>query len=399
MTVTQPTSPRLRGNKTQRRVGRAVHPGAWWVWALALGTVATRTTNPLVLLLLIAGAAFTVSARRSPESLRSFGFFVRLGLFVLVIRIVFEALFGVDRIGHVLITLPTVPLPHWADGMHIGGDITVQGLLTATYGGLQLATLLVCVGSANALASPRRLLRALPGALYEAGVAITVAMSFAPQLASAAARVRRARRLRGRPSTGLRSWLGVALPVLEDALDSSIELAAAMDSRGFGRRGAVSVARRRFVAGSVVAGLIAITIAVYELLDASSPTIVGLPLLAAGTAIACAAVLFGGRDATRTKYRPDAWRGPEWIVVGAGAAALLGIVVAGRVNPGALHTTTYPLVTPQLPWPALIGIVLALVPAWATAPQSPAVHDILAPDATTADATSAQLVTPAGVGR
>ena len=273
--------------------GRVVHPGAWWAWALALGTVATRTTNPLVLLLLIAVAAFTVSARRSPESLRSFSFFLRLGMFVLVIRIVFEALFGVDRIGHVLITLPTVPLPHWADGMHIGGDITVQGLLTATYGGLQLATLLVCIGSANALASPRRLLRALPAALYEAGVAITVAMSFAPQLASAAARVRRARRLRGRSSTGLRSWLGVALPVLEDALDSSIELAAAMDSRGFGRRGAVSVSRRRLVAGSVVAGLIAITIAVYELLDASSPTIVGLPLLAAGTAIACAAVLIG----------------------------------------------------------------------------------------------------------
>jgi energy-coupling factor transport system permease protein len=379
-----------------------VHPGAWWAWALALGTVATRTTNPLVLLLLIAVAAFTVSARRSPESLRSFGFFVRLGLFVLVIRIVFEALFGVDRIGHVLITLPTVPLPHWADGMHIGGDITVQGLLTATYGGLQLATLLVCVGSANALASPRRLLRALPGALYEAGVAITVAMSFAPQLASAALRVRRARRLRGRPSTGLRSWLGVALPVLEDALDRSIELAAAMDSRGFGRRGAVSVTRRRLVAGSVVAGLIAITIAVYELLDASSPTVVGLPLLATGTAIACAAVLFGGRDATRTKYRPDPWRGPEWVVVGAGAAALLGIIVAGRIDPGSLHTTTYPLVAPQLPWPALIGIVFALLPAWATeatSPQSPAVQDVLVPDVPTADEQSAESIEPAGVGQ
>jgi len=387
---------------TRRRVGRAVHPGAWWAWALALGTIATRTTNPLVLLLLIAVAAFTVSARRSPHSVRSFGFFIRLGLFVLIVRIVFEALFGTERIGHVLVTLPTVPLPHWADGMHIGGDITVQGLLAATYGGLQLAALLVCVGSANALASPRRLLRAVPGALYEAGVAITVALSFAPQLASAAVRVRRARRLRGRPSTGLRSWLGVALPVLEDALDRSIELAAAMDSRGFGRRGAVSVTRRRLVAGSVVAGLVAITIAVYELLDASSPTLVGLPLLATGTAIACGAVLLGGRDATRTRYRPDPWRGPEWIVAGAGAAALLCVVIAGRIDPGSLHTTTYPLVTPQLPWPALIGIMLALVPAWATeatVPRSPAAPDVSTPDPATPGERSARSTAAAGVGR
>jgi energy-coupling factor transport system permease protein len=187
--------------------------------------------------------------------------------------------------------------------------------------------------------------------------------------------------------------------VLEDALDRSIELAAAMDSRGFGRRGAVSVARRRLVAGSVVAGLIAITIAVYELLDASSPTIAGLPLLATGTAIACAAVLLGGRDTTRTRYRPDPWRGPEWIVVAAGAAALLGIVIAGHVDPGALHTTTYPLVVPHLPWPALIGIVLALVPAWATAPPPPVAHHIVAPDMAIADATAADLVAPAGRGR
>ena len=376
------------------RPPRALHPGAWWAWSLALATAATRTTNPIVLLLLVAVAAFTVSARRSPHSSRSFALFLRLGVVVLVVRVVFDIMFGAQPTGEVLVRVPTVPLPDWAAGLHLGGDITVQGLLTAVYGGLQLATLLVCVGSANALASPRRLLRAMPGALYEAGVAITVAMSFAPQLAAAAVRVRRARRLRGRPSSGVRSWLGIAVPVLEDALERSIELAAAMDSRGFGRRGAVSAARRRLVSSAVVAGLMAVAIAIYELLDATSPTLIGLPLLVLGTAIACGAVLFGGRQPTRTKYRPDSWHASEWIVVASGVAALLGMFVAGRLYPGSLHTTTYPLVVPQLPWPALVGLVLALIPAWATSPQVPALQGISAQRQSLQDSPE-----PAGVGR
>jgi energy-coupling factor transport system permease protein len=376
------------------RPSRTLHPGAWWAWSLALATAATRTTNPIVLLLLVAVAGFTVSARRSPHSSRSFALFLRLGVVVLVVRVVFDIVFGAQPTGHVLVRVPTVPLPDWAAGLHLGGNITVQGLLTAVYGGLQLATLLVCVGSANALASPRRLLRAMPGALYEAGVAITVAMSFAPQLAAAAVRVRRARRLRGRPSSGVRSWLGIALPVLEDALERSIELAAAMDSRGFGRRGSASAARRRLVSSAVVVGLIAVAIAVYELLDATSPTLIGLPLLVLGTAIACGAVLFGGRQPTRTKYRPDSWHASEWIVVASGVAALVGMLLAGRLYPGSLHTTTYPLVVPQLPWPAMVGLVLALVPAWATSPQIPALQGIPVPRQSVQDSPE-----PAGVGR
>ena len=372
----------------------ALHPGAWWAWSLALATAATRTTNPIVLLLLVSVAAFTVTARRSPHSSRSFALFLRLGVVVLVVRVVFDIVFGAQPTGEVLVRVPTVPLPDWAAGVHLGGNITAQGLLTAVYGGLQLATLLVCVGSANALASPRRLLRAMPGALYEAGVAITVAMSFAPQLAAAAVRVRRARRLRGRPSSGVRSWLGIAVPVLEDALERSIELAAAMDSRGFGRRGTVSAARRRLVSSAVVAGLVAVAIAVYELLDATSPTLIGLPLLVLGTAIACGAVLFGGREPTRTKYRPDSWHAPEWVVVASGVAALAGMLVAGRLYPGSLHTTTYPLVVPQLPWPALVGLVLALIPAWATSPQIPVPQGISAPRQPVADSPE-----PAEVGR
>lgn len=345
---------------------RPLHPGAWWAWALALGAAATRLTNPLLLGILLCVVGYVVAARRSRNEGQAFGFFLRLGIFVLFMRLAFEVVFGSTLPGDVIVRLPSIPLPSFLAGLRIGGPVTAQALLAATYVGLQLAALLICVGAANALASPRRLLRSLPGALYELGVAVTVAMSFAPQLSRAARRVRRARRLRGRASSGVRGWAGVALPVLQDALEKSIELAAAMDSRGFGRRGDVSRARRRLTTSAVVVGLLAVTAAIYGLLETGSPSIVGVPLLVAGTVVAAAAVLLGRRSVTRSRYRPDVWRGPEWLTVAAGVTAFAGVVVAGQLFPGSLHTNAYPIEAPALPWPALAGLLLALAPAWLT---------------------------------
>ena len=45
------------------------------------------------------------------------------------------------------------------------------------------------------------------------------------------ARIRRARLLRGDEKP---SWRSIALPLLEDSLSRSLELAAAMDARGYG---------------------------------------------------------------------------------------------------------------------------------------------------------------------
>ncbi len=341
----------------------ALHPGAWWAWALAIATAATRTTNPVVLALLIGATSFVVANRRSG---RAFGFFVRLGIFVLGIRLVFEVVFGSTLPGDTLLRLPSIPLPSFMAGLRIGGPVTAQALLSATYGGMQLAALLMCIGAANSLASPRRLLKAVPGALYELGVAVTVAMSFAPQLVHAATRIRRARRLRGVSASGIRGWAGVALPVLQDALEKSIDLAAAMDSRGFGRRGDVSRARRRFTTGMMLAGLLAVAVASYGLLTTGAPPVVGVPLLLAGTGIACAAVLFGRRGNVRSRYRPDSWDSAEWLTVACGVAAAFGVIVAGWIEPGSLHTSTYPIAAPALPWPVLLATGFALLPAWLT---------------------------------
>lgn len=349
------------------RVPRMLHPGAWWVWAIGLGTAASRTTDPLLLALIVVVTGYVVAARRpaTPWS-RSYVVFLRIGLVVLGLRVVLFALLGSSPGGHVLVRLPEVPLPAWAAGVRLGGAVTLEGLLAATYDGLRLATLLVCVGAANALASPARLLKALPGALYEAGVAVTVALSFAPQAVASVGRVREARRLRGRPDRGIAGLRGLAVPVLEGALERSVDLAAAMDARGFGRRGSVPAGRRRTTAALTTTGLLAVVASAYGVLQPGAPGLLGLPMLVAGCALALAGLVVGSRAGGRSRYRPDPWRTPEWLVAAAGVAAVVGMALAGQ----GLDPSTSPPEWPGLPLTALLGVLLALLPAW-TAPPLP----------------------------
>lgn len=343
---------------------RGLHPAAWWLWAGCLAGAATRTTNPVLLGLVAAVAGLVVSVcRTSAPWARSLAVFLRLGLTVIVIRVALQVVFG-DRLpGHTLFTLPQVPLPAWAAGVSIGGQVTAEGIVQAAVDGLRLAVVLVCFGAANSLASPHRLLRCLPSVLYEAGVAITVSLSFAPELVMAIAEVRDARRLRGRPTRGVAGLRGMAIPVLESALDRSLQLASSMDARGYGRRQARPARARRLAGGSTGIGLLLIVVGAYGALDPGSLPVGGLPFLAVGATSVAVGMVASGRRSTRTRYRPDRWAGAEWAVAGSGAAALAGLVAAAALGVTGLQLGGYPLHPPGLPILPVVGILVALAPA------------------------------------
>ncbi|MFD7664729.1 energy-coupling factor transporter transmembrane component T [Streptomyces sp. NPDC059788] len=349
----------------------ALHAGAWWLWALGLATAASRTTNPLLLGLLIGVAGYVVAARRTDAPwARSYGAFLKLGLLVIGIRLVFAFFLGSPIPGtHVLLTLPEVPLPEWARGVRIGGRVTAEGMLFAFYDGLKLGTLLICVGAANALASPARLLKSLPGALYEAGVAVVVAMTFAPNLVADVQRLRAARRLRGRPDRGFKALLQVGLPVLEGALERSVSLAAAMDARGYGRTAQVPPAVRHTTTALTLGGLLGVCAGTYGLL-ADTGAAYGLPVLLAGLVAALGGLWLGGRRSVRSRYRPDRWGVRAWLVSGSGVAVAALMIWANSADPTALHPPAIPLTAPVLPlWPAA-GVLLGLLPAF-VAPLPP----------------------------
>ncbi|GAA2986741.1 energy-coupling factor transporter transmembrane component T [Streptomyces fulvorobeus] len=349
----------------------ALPAGAWWLWALGLATAASRTSNPLLLGLLVGVAGYVVAARRTDAPwARSYGAFLKLGLFVVAVRLVFSVLLGSPVPGtHPLFTLPEVPVPDWARGVRIGGRVTGEQVVFALYDGARLATLLICVGAANSLANPARLLKSLPGALYEAGVAVVVAMTFAPNMVADVVRLRTARRLRGRPTGGIRAVLQIGLPVLEGALERSVAVAASMDARGYGRTAQVPPAVRRTTNVLTLGGLLGVCAGTYGLLAAQG-ALYGLPLLVVGLAAAMAGLRLGGRRSVRTRYRPDRWGARAWLVACSGAVVAAAMIWAGAAGPRALHPGVVPLTAPVLPlWPAA-AVLIGLLPA-AVAPLPP----------------------------
>lgn len=347
------------------------HPLAWWIWALSLAAAASRTTNPLLLLLIAAAAAFVVAARRPMTTwARGFRAYLIFGLVVVAVRTVFHIVLGGGYGETVLVWLPEIVLPEWSAGIRIGGTVTAEGLASAVYDGLRLATLLVCVGAAVTLADPRRLLKSLPGALYEAGLVVIVAVSMAPALIESAVRVRRARQLRGTNARGLRAFRSIAMPVFDQALGRAVALAAAMDARGYGRVGSLTAGARRTSAGLLLAGLLGMCLAAYGLLldDSATSGSTAVPALVVGVAASVTGLVIGSRRMVRSRYRPDRFDLRSALVALCGLAVAALLFRTEDIAYPVSHPSTFPLVWPQLALLPLLGFAIAALPGVLSTP-------------------------------
>jgi energy-coupling factor transporter transmembrane protein EcfT len=197
---------------------------------LAVGVVALD--NAWIALAIVGAVAFLVYIRRdgSPWN-RSFNLSLRIGATILAIRTVVGILIGVPIPGTILFRLPILDLPSWMPGIRIGGAVTLERLSSSLHEGVIIATMIALFGAATSLTSPHKLLRVTPSFIYEIGITLVIATSLFPQLAVSARRIRVAQKLRGIEKIRIRS---IALPLLEESLARSLQLAAAMDARGYG---------------------------------------------------------------------------------------------------------------------------------------------------------------------
>ncbi len=211
---------------------RSLHPLTMWIWALLLITAVVLTDRAWVALGAIGVATVLVKVRSdgSPWG-RSYWIALRIGAVILVIRAVVGVLIGVPIPGTTLFTVPIIDLPSWMPGIRLGGAVTLERLSSSLHEGLIIATVIALFGAATSLTSPHKVLRTLPFFIYEIGITLVIATSLFPQLAQSARRIRLAQQLRGHEKV---SWRGLALPLLEESLSRSLQLAASMDSRGFG---------------------------------------------------------------------------------------------------------------------------------------------------------------------
>ena len=211
---------------------KPLHPLTLWIAAILLAFGVVALDSAYIALAIVGAVAIFVYIRRdgSPWNM-SFALSLRIGATILAIRTVVGVLIGVPIPGRTLFTIPILHLPTWMPGIRIGGAVTIERLSSSLHEGVIIAAMIALFGAATSLTSPHRLLRVTPRFIYEIGITLVIATSLFPQLATSVRRIRTAQKLRGIEKVHLRS---IALPLLEESLARSLQLAASMDARGYG---------------------------------------------------------------------------------------------------------------------------------------------------------------------
>jgi energy-coupling factor transport system permease protein len=331
------------------------HTWTWVIWLVAAAVPAFTMRNPFYLALLLGTAwiIYTALGRTTPIG-SSWGSFVKLGVFLFALAIPFNAL-SIHLGQIVLFRLPE----SWPI---IGGPVTLEAIIAGAVSGLTLLTILVVFAAFNAVVDHYQLLRATPSFLFQAGVVISIAITFVPQMVLSAQEIRQAQRIRGHRFRGLRDLLPLVIPLLANSLERSIQLAETMEARGFGA--AVSPpTRRRAILSQVglLAGLIGVLVGLALLAFYQQGRMWGWLLIGVGVIGVFAFFGFHGRQVQRTRYRREAWHARDTAVVVASVISLAIFTTVRLTTPETLYYSPYPP-NPLLPsFNPLVGAALLLL--------------------------------------
>lgn len=317
----------------------ALHPLAWVAWIAAIVVILTLTRNPFYLALALGMIALVrwrcVPMGNGDEQMMILSP-LRFGLIVVTTTSIFNM--AMVHVGAtVLFTLPTwIPL--------IGGAWTLEALVYGALNGVALAGLFAGFTVINRVVPVRSLLRLLPRAFYPVAVVVSIAVTFVPTTLQQIQQVREAQAVRGHRLRGVRSWLPLVVPLLEGGMERSLQLAEAMVARGF----ASGVeTQERWPQMLVLAGFVAMVAGWLAQLIWGQP-VTGAALLIAGCAVLLAGLWRAGRSHPHTVYRPDRWRGLDWVIVGGSLLAAVAYLL-----PLFDRTTIFYYPYPALNWPAV----------------------------------------------
>ncbi|HMO96758.1 MAG TPA: energy-coupling factor transporter transmembrane component T, partial [Tepidiformaceae bacterium] len=230
-----------------------MHPAAWIAWVLMVMVVALATTNPFYLAItLLAIILVAVLAPRTGAGVTSFRALLIFGVVMLTVSVLIATING-SYGDHILFTIPGPEIPRWLGGLRLGGPVSAEGLVAAAIRGLAILCVLLAFGVFNGAVSPHRILRSTPAALFQASLVVTVGLTLLPSSIEDLRRVREMRALRGAPG-GIRGLPAMVVPAGGGGLERSMQLAEAMEARGYGA--APPLPRRPRMAASASAPLL-----------------------------------------------------------------------------------------------------------------------------------------------
>lgn len=136
--------------------------------------------------------------------------------------------FALSHVGTtVLFTLPAA----W---VVLGGPWTVEAIAYGVQSGLVLAAAVLSVAPLSLLLDASELIDALPRGLDRTGATVASSLNLVPAVARGVRETAEAQRLRGLRTRRLAGWLEVLVPVILTSIEDSLQLAEAMEARGYG---------------------------------------------------------------------------------------------------------------------------------------------------------------------
>jgi len=327
----------------------------WVLWALTTLLTASSARNPLYAAVLLAVATVVGTVCAADRAQRVPLSPLRFAALAIPLSALFNGLTA--HIGDTVI----LRLPDWLP--LLGGPVTLEALAFGAINGLTLTVIFSGFAVFNQVTPVRDLIKLTPRAFHEAGVVLSIALTFIPQTTRSLKRIREAQAVRGHRVRGVRDWLPIFVPLLVSGLERSMALAEAMVARGYG---AVADQEQPLCRQGLLAlGLSALFGGWLAWLFLPSWRGIGLGAMIAGAGLIAVVVWLAGRGISHTTYRRRRWTARDTLVVlGCGLTLGVTLVPLPLVNRSTLYYSTYPSLT-RPAFDPFVGLAMLglLVPA------------------------------------
>jgi energy-coupling factor transport system permease protein len=210
--------------------------------------------------------------------------------------------------------------------------------------------------------SQAQLLRLMPAFVYEAGLVMSIGLTFVPQMVLSGREIREAQLVRGHRMRRVRDALPFVMALLTTGLERSFALAESMESRGFGRARALARDRDLVYKGGGVLGLAGVLCGLFLQTYYPAWLVAGRVLAIGGTLVLIAVFWAQGRRVLRVHYRQEHWTWRDGVVIAACVGVAAFVIWTRLRSPGALAYSPYQNLAPGFDPVVGVSLMLLLVP-------------------------------------
>jgi energy-coupling factor transport system permease protein len=355
------------------------HIGAWLLWLAAALVLALDTRNPVYLALLIAAAslvALAISSSRRGDTTGVVTTETAAGVPLLsgqmdrsrglLLKAVVALMLAVTLLKGFSLHLGTTVLFALPDSWPvIGGPITLESLVFSALDALSIFSILAVFTAFGAGADYYALLRSLPPFLHQVGLITSIGITFVPQTVDRFVEIREATAMRGHRIRRVRDLLPLFMPLLAGGMEKSMNLAEAMEARGFSKNSGQNIHKipPLMIQSGLTGGVGLILIGGALLAFASTIPVIGWFTILAGATLLFLTLRALGLGSKRTRIRRARWYERDICLASLSAGSVVCLVTYRVLMPSAFVYYPFPsLYVPPVDPVVCVALLLLLAP-------------------------------------